>query len=92
MFILFSHFVFEFLYTSLLYFIIFFSFSRVNYILYTYLLFSIRCGILIILYICCQVVESDMQINERIKRVCEYRKITQKELGIALGGTEKAQL
>lgn len=33
-----------------------------------------------------------MQINERIKRVCEYRKITQKELGIALGGTEKAQL
>ena len=31
-----------------------------------------------------------MQINERIKRTREYRNITQKELGIALGGTEKS--
>lgn len=38
----------------------------------------------------CRKVESDMQINERIKRVREYRKITQKELGLALGGTEKS--
>ena len=31
-----------------------------------------------------------MQINERIKRIREYRNMTQKELGIALGSTEKS--
>ncbi len=31
-----------------------------------------------------------MQINERIKRIREFRNMTQKELGIALGGTEKS--
>jgi len=31
-----------------------------------------------------------MQINERIKRVREYRKMTQKELGVALGGSERS--
>ena len=31
-----------------------------------------------------------MQINERIKRIREYRNMTQKELGIALGGAERS--
>lgn len=31
-----------------------------------------------------------MQINERIKCIREYRGMTQKELGLALGGTEKS--
>ena len=31
-----------------------------------------------------------MQICERIKRVRDYRKMTQKDLGIALGCTEKS--
>ena len=38
----------------------------------------------------CRKVESDIQINEGIKRVREYRKITKKELGLALGGSEKS--
>ena len=31
-----------------------------------------------------------MQISERIKRIREYRNMTQKELGLALGSTEKS--
>lgn len=31
-----------------------------------------------------------MQINERIKRIREYRHMTQRELGVALGGSEKS--
>ena len=31
-----------------------------------------------------------MQINERIKCIREYRGMAQKELGLALGGTEKS--